>query len=90
MIVFCKMKKTMTATVNVHDVKARYSQLLDKVYAGQEIILGEVGKPYARMVPLAVVPSKRQPGRLVGLLKPIGGEFFDALPNDELAAWEGS
>ena len=45
MIVFCKMKKTMTATVNVHDVKTRYSQLLDKVHAGQEIILGEVGKP---------------------------------------------
>ena len=87
---FAKRKKTMTTIVNVHDAKTRYSQLLDKAHAGQEIILGKAGKPYARMVPLAIVPSKRQPGRLVGLVQPIGDEFFDALPDDELAAWEGS
>jgi prevent-host-death family protein len=80
----------MTITVNVHDAKTRFSQLLDQAHAGQEIILAKAGKPYARMVPLAVVPSKRQPGRLVGLVNPIGDDFFDALPEDELAAWEGS
>lgn len=72
--------------VNVHDAKTQFSKLLEQAHAGQEIILAKAGKPYARMVPLAPVAAKRTPGRLQGI---VDDAFFEPLPDDELAAWEG-
>jgi prevent-host-death family protein len=72
--------------VNVHDAKTQFSKLLEQAHAGQEIILAKAGKPYARMMPLAVEPGKRQRGRVKSI---DDTAFFDALPEAELAAWEG-
>jgi prevent-host-death family protein len=72
--------------INVHDAKTQFSKLLEQAHAGQEIILAKAGKPYARMVPLAPAASKRQRGRVKGI---IDDAFFDPLPNAELNAWEG-
>jgi prevent-host-death family protein len=77
----------MTIIVNVHDAKTHFSKLLEQAHAGQEIILAKAGQPYARMLPLAPAPARRQPGRLNGC---IGAEFFTPLPEEELAAWEAS
>lgn len=77
----------MTIIVNVHEAKTHLSRLLDQAHAGQEIILAKAGKPYARLLPLADSPARRQPGRLAGRLD---DAFFDPLPADELGAWEGS
>ncbi|QTD46681.1 type II toxin-antitoxin system Phd/YefM family antitoxin [Ottowia testudinis] len=74
-------------TVNVHEAKTHFSRLLEKVHAGQEVILAKAGKPYARMVPLEPARSQRQSGRLAG--KTLDASFFDALPDAELAAWSG-
>ncbi len=71
--------------VNVHDAKTQFSKLLEQAHAGQEIILAKAGKPYARMVPLAPGTPKRVRGRLKGI---DDSAFFDALPSDELDAWE--
>ncbi len=76
----------MANIVNVHEAKTQFSKLLEKAHAGQEIIVAKAGKPYARLVPLAPEPAKRQPGRLRGK---IGDAFFEPLPEDELRAWEG-
>ncbi len=76
----------MTLTVNVHEAKTHFSRLLEQAHAGQEIILAKAGKPYARLMPLAPNATRRQPGRLAGR---VGDDFFDPLPDDELAAWEG-
>jgi prevent-host-death family protein len=76
----------MALIVNVHEAKTQFSRLLEQAHAGQEIILAKAGQPYARMVPLAAEPGGRRPGRLQGQ---IGPEFFDPLPEDDLAAWEG-
>ena len=73
--------------VNVHDAKTHFSKLLEKAHTGQEIILAKAGKPYARLMPLAPVVSKRQPGRLAGL-GPLEDAFFEPLPEAELAGWE--
>ncbi len=74
--------------VNVHDAKTNFSKLLDQAHAGQEIILAKAGKPYARMMPLAVEPAKRQRGRLRGVIN--DKKFFAPLGDAELAAWEKS
>jgi prevent-host-death family protein len=76
----------MGEIINVYDAKAKLSSLLEEAHAGREIILGKAGKPYARLVPLAAAPARRQPGRLAGH---VGDGFFDPLPPEELDAWEG-
>ncbi|CAM5778357.1 type II toxin-antitoxin system Phd/YefM family antitoxin [Ottowia pentelensis] len=76
----------MSTVINVHEAKTQFSRLLERVHAGEEIILSKAGKPYARMVPLAPVAARRQPGRLSGLALDAG--FFDPLPEEELSAWE--
>ena len=77
----------MTETVNVHEAKTHLSKLLGRVEAGEEIILARAGKPCARLVPY----EQKQAGRRIGLLRglEVPPEFFDPLPDDELAAWEG-
>ena len=72
--------------VNVHEAKTHFSKLLERAHMGEEVILAKAGKPYARLMPLAPVPGKRQPGRLVGMGS-IGSTFFEPLPDAELAAW---
>jgi len=75
----------MPEVINVHEAKPHLSRLLDKAHAGEEIVLGKAGKPYARLVPLKPV-RKRTLGFIKGKLDPA---FFDPLPEEELAAWEG-
>ena len=75
----------MAVMINVHEAKTHFSRLLEQAHAGQEIVLAKAGKPYARLMPLARNSGKRQPGRLVGR---VDVAFLDALPEEELAAWE--
>ncbi|WP_419931737.1 type II toxin-antitoxin system Phd/YefM family antitoxin [Candidatus Poriferisodalis sp.] len=73
--------------VNVHEAKTHLSKLLSRVEAGEEIVIARAGKPCARLVPYVPPPSRRMPGRFRGIKIP--PEFFDPLPDDELALWEG-
>jgi prevent-host-death family protein len=76
----------VSTVVNVHEAKTHFSKLLDQAHQGEEIIVAKAGKPYARLVPLAAPQGRRTPGGLSGH---VGEEFFDPLPEEELAAWEG-
>ncbi len=71
--------------VNVHDAKTRFSQLLARAHAGEEIILAKGGVPWARLVPLEEA-TERRPGRYRSEDVPEG--FFEDLPDEELAAWD--
>ncbi|MBM4213788.1 MAG: type II toxin-antitoxin system Phd/YefM family antitoxin [Gammaproteobacteria bacterium] len=75
-----------TKTVNVHEAKTHLSRLLEDVARGEEVVLAKAGKPCAKLVPFAPNQEPRQPGLIHGVL---GDEFFDPLPEEELAAWEG-
>ncbi len=75
----------MAVMINVHEAKTHFSRLLEQAHAGQEIVLAKAGKPYARLMPLLPGSGKRQPGRLAGR---VDNAFFEALPEEELAAWE--
>ncbi|CAK0770308.1 Antitoxin [Gammaproteobacteria bacterium] len=76
----------MQKIINVHEAKTHLSRLLEQVHAGQEIILAKAGQPYARLMPLAAEPPRRQPGRLLGH---VGEEFFEPLSEADLTSWEG-
>jgi prevent-host-death family protein len=80
-------RDAMTAVVNVHDAKTHFSRLLERAHAGEEIVLAKAGKAYARLVPLKEPTAQRRPGRLKGHL---GAEFFEPLPDQDLALWEGA
>jgi len=55
--------------------------------AGREFTIMQNGKPVATVAP-AVEKKKRVPGRFKGQMS-LPDSFFDPLPEDELAAWEG-
>ena len=74
----------MDTIVNVHAAKTHLSQLLERVHAGEVIVIAKAGKPYARLVPIDP-SSKRQLGFVAAQ---ISDAFFDPLPDDELAAWD--
>jgi prevent-host-death family protein len=72
-------------TVTIH--QAKLSKLIERASAGEEIIIARGSKPVARLVPVGAVKGKRQPGSWKGKFT-IGPDFFDPLPEDELAGWE--
>lgn len=78
----------MATIVNVHEAKTHLSKLLERANAGEEIIVAKAGKPYARLVPLAVAAKPRKPGALKHLFKgQPSDEIFAPLSEQELAAW---
>ena len=76
------------ATVNVHEAKTHLSRLLAQVEAGEDVVIARNGKPVARLVGVHK-GGKRQFGSMKGLIE-IDDRFFEPLPEEELAAWEGS
>ena len=77
----------MSETVTVHAAKTNLSQLLARVEAGEVIVIARDKVPVARLVPIAP-KAARQFGSMRGKIA-LGPEFFDPLPEDERAAWEG-
>jgi prevent-host-death family protein len=65
---------------NISEAKARLSALVEKVLAGQEVIIGKAGKPVAMLVQYKRRETARQPGILKGKIK-IASDF-DELPGD--------
>lgn len=73
----------MPEVVNIHEAKTHLSRLLERVKAGEEIIIAKSGEPYARLVPLE--PEARELGFVKGS---VPNAFFRPLPDDELDPWE--
>ncbi len=73
-------------SVNIHRAKTHLSRLLDRVAAGEEIIIARNGKPVAKLVPVSREP--RRPGRLKGRIR-IAPDFDAALPEPLAAAFRG-
>ncbi len=73
--------------VNVQEAKTHLSRLLERVAAGEEIVLARAGTPIARLVPVAVAP--RRPGRGEGRIT-VADDFDSPLPDELLDAFEGT
>ena len=65
---------------NISEVKAQLSTLIEKVMAGEDIIIGRAGKPVAKLVRYDRKNEPRLPGALRGKIKI--ADDFDDLPED--------
>jgi prevent-host-death family protein len=74
--------------VNVHEAKTQLSRLLERVAAGEEVIIGKAGRPVARLVPYVDRPGPRTPGRWRDRVR-IASDF-DTTPEEILSAFEGA
>jgi prevent-host-death family protein len=52
----------MSATVNIHEAKTHLSRLLERVQAGEEIVIAKAGRPIARLTAITTRPARRVPG----------------------------
>ena len=75
----------MTLQVNVHEAKTQLSQLIARVEAGEEVVIARRGRPVVRLAPVEA-PGRREVGFLPYTLP---DSFWDPLPEEELARWEG-
>jgi prevent-host-death family protein len=72
---------------NIHEAKTQLSRLLERVEAGEEIVIARSGTPVARLLPFRSTQVNRQPGRWKGQIT-IAADFDD-LPDDVSAAFRG-
>lgn len=68
--------------MNVHEAKTHLSRLLERVAAGEEIVLAKAGTPVAKLVPYVPELVERQPGSARGDVWV--SEDFDAPLPDEV------
>jgi len=77
----------MATTVNIHEAKTHFSQLLLRVMGGEEVIIARAGRPVARLVPIGQRPAKRMPGSAAGKVF-LSPDFDAPLPESLLADFE--
>lgn len=76
--------------VNIHDAKTHLSKYLDRVEAGEIIVLCRHNKPVAELRPLP--PERPHKPRVLGMDQgkfQVGPEFFEPLPEDMLRYFRG-
>ncbi len=75
------------STVNIHEVKTHLFCLLERVAAGEEIIIVKANRPVARLVPVEQPVKDRVPGTGIGEIK-MADDFDDPLPDELLDAFD--
>lgn len=74
--------------VNIHEAKTSLSKLIERVEAGEEIIIARGGTPVAKLVALKPRRAPRRLGLLDGTCT-IPDDFNRPLPEGVLKAFEG-
>ncbi|MDQ2706346.1 MAG: type II toxin-antitoxin system Phd/YefM family antitoxin [Actinomycetota bacterium] len=69
----------MTVNVNIHEAKTHLSRLLERVAAGERVVISKAGKPVAELVPHQATRVKF--GALKGQIQ-YDDETFDDLDPD--------
>jgi prevent-host-death family protein len=70
--------------VNMHEAKTKLSQLAERVWAGDQVIIAKAGKPYLNLSPY----------KQVGALRELGGyhiemaDDFDVTPSEVIDEFE--
>ncbi len=75
------------ANVTVHVAKTNLSKLIEQACAGEDVVIMRGRDPVVRLVPV-----KRKGERRFGSMRgqiALDDAFFDPLPDDEVALWNG-
>ena len=80
----------MVTTVKMHEAKTHLSSLVARAVQGEDIVIARGDEPLVRLVPIKDATSRRKEafGAMRGQFA-IDDRFFEPLPEEELAAWEG-
>ena len=73
-------------TINIHEAKTRFSQLVERAQAGEEVIIAEAGVPVAKLIRYSESDAPRQPGFWRGKVRI--ADDFDDLPEAFTAYFE--
>jgi prevent-host-death family protein len=55
--------------VNMHEAKSKLSQLAERAWHGDKVVITKAGKPYLDLLPHVDTPRVRKPGRLKGKIR---------------------
>lgn len=56
----------MMRIANIHDAKAKLSQLVERALAGEDVQIARAGQPLVRLVPIQPDSQPRRGGQLFG------------------------
>ena len=73
-------------SVNIYAAKTRFSELVDKAAAGQDVVISRHGKPVARLTRLAEPAVRVRFGVLKGKVK-LSPDFDAPLPDEAQAGF---
>jgi prevent-host-death family protein len=76
--------------VTIHEAKTNLSRLIAEVEAGGDVTIWRRKVPVAKLVALSPAKKPNRVPSLYARLGPLPDGFFDPLPKEELAAWEGA
>ncbi len=76
-----------TIQINMHEAKSRLSQLAEKAWSGDKVVIAKAGKPYLDLIPHKENTQPRKPGRYKGKINI--PKDFDKTPVDIIEAFEG-
>ncbi len=69
--------------VNIHEAKTHLSRLVERVQAGEEIVIAKAGRPAARLGP---IEDARKPVKIGGLKGGPVPDDFNSMFEEETAA----
>jgi prevent-host-death family protein len=73
--------------VNIHEAKTHFSRLVQRVEAGEEVVIARGGRPIARLVAYRARTSPRRPGNWRGAVSL--APDFDETDSSLLNSFEG-
>ena len=78
-----------TVQINMHEAKSQLSQLGERAWAGEKIVIAKAGKPYLDLTPHHPdrTAKARKPGKLKGRIRI--SPAFDQTPQEIIDAFEG-
>ena len=79
-----------TTTLNMHEAKTHLSKHVAKLKPGDRIILCRRNRPVAEILPISEAASQPRPVGLGKGLAQVPDSFFDPLPDDILARFNGT
>ena len=76
----------MSKVHSIHAAKTQLSRLVERACAGERVVIARGKTPVVTLVPIDAETPGRQFGAMRGRAR-VTRAFFEALPDDEVAAW---